>query len=268
MATIILMWKPEAWPWHELPAKARSLAAGEPCEERWSVGRSKNIAIGSRAFILRVGSDRPGFVASGWVAEGPASHPHWDVARAAAGEMTNYVQISLDVVLDPDKQAPMDWHTSDSAHLNNALKYLQGSGKSIPDQAAEELEGFWAQHVGTEPYIGRLAEEPEGREGAITWRMVKHRSRERSLRRAKISAAMQQGPLRCEVPGCGFDFALKYGDIGRGFAHVHHLKPLATLNGEQSVTLGDLAIVCANCHAMVHQGGECRDLATLVRSPM
>lgn len=267
MATIILMWKPTAWPWLELPAMARAVAAGIPCEQRWSVGGSKNIDVGSRAFILRVGNDRPGFVASGWVSESPRSHPHWDAARAAAGELTNYVQVSLDAVHDPDVQTPLDWRTSDGAHRYEALKHLRGSGKSISVEAAKELEGLWAQRVSSGSYIGRLAEEPEGREGEITYRLVTHRSRERSLRRAKISAAMRQGSLRCEVPGCGFDFALAYGDVGHGFAHVHHLKPLATLDGEQSVTLGELAIVCANCHAMVHRGGACRDLTTLIRRP-
>jgi 5-methylcytosine-specific restriction protein A len=264
MATIILMWNPGAWTWHELPEKALSLRAGEPCEERWSIGRTKNIAIGSRAYILRVGGDRYGFVASGWVAESPTSHPHWDAVRAAAGERTNYVAVSLDVLLNPEFESPMNWRLQGSTQLKNALQHLQGSGKSIPGSAAMELEVLWERRVGQGQSIGRSSQEPEAREGAITWRLVKHRSRERSLRHAKIKAALQEGKLRCEVPGCGFDFARQYGDIGRGFAHVHHLKPLATLDGEQSVSLGDLAIICANCHAMVHHGGECRSLETLV----
>jgi 5-methylcytosine-specific restriction protein A len=265
MATIILMWKPQAWPWTDLPEKVRALRAGEPCELTWSVGRGKNIAVGSRAFLLRVGDDLPGFMASGWVATAPKSRPHWDAERAAKGERDNYVDVTLDMLLNPAIEPPLEWRLTAGAPLKEALQHLQGSGKSIPDPAAEELEERWSQHVGHGRSIGDPGGLPEWREGDVRWRYVKHRSRERSLRRAKVEEAMKQGRLRCEVPGCGFDFEAQYGAIGRGFAHVHHLRPLAALDGEQSVSLEDLAIVCANCHAMVHRNGECRELSVLVQ---
>ncbi|MGY4467320.1 putative HNH restriction endonuclease [Bradyrhizobium sp. LB9.1b] len=67
------------------------------------------------------------------------------------------------------------------------------------------------------------------------------------------------------MPRCGFDFKEKYGELGKEFAHVHHLKPLseAPSNG-RDVLLKDLAIVCANCHAMIHRGGQCRPLADII----
>ncbi|MBR1157582.1 HNH endonuclease [Bradyrhizobium elkanii] len=48
-------------------------------------------------------------------------------------------------------------------------------------------------------------------------------------------------------------------------AAVHHLIPLhkAPKEGRQ-VLLKDLAIVCANCHAMIHTGGQCRPLEGLI----
>lgn len=94
-----------------------------------------------------------------------------------------------------------------------------------------------------------------------------HRSREAKLRKAKITAALlaNGGRLLCEVPGCGFDFFARYGDIGRGYAHVHHRRPLSkTDKGGRKTTLKDLAIVCANCHSIIHYGGECRDMKTLI----
>jgi hypothetical protein len=96
---------------------------------------------------------------------------------------------------------------------------------------------------------------------------VLHRRRESSLRKKKIAAALIEnaGALRCEVPGCGFDFKVRYGKLGEGFAHVHHKKPLseAPLEG-QKVSLKELAVVCANCHAMIHVGGQCRPLEGLI----
>ena len=53
---------------------------------------------------------------------------------------------------------------------------------------------------------------------------------------------------------CGFDFGQKYGELGKGYIEVHHIKPLATW--EQEVVINpetDLICVCANCHRMLHR---------------
>ncbi len=99
-------------------------------------------------------------------------------------------------------------------------------------------------------------------EGQPRTRMVNHRRRERSLRDAKIREAIRlTGAVRCEVDACGFDFLATYGEVGREYGQVHHLKPLASNDGTVVTRLEDLAILCANCHAIVHRGGECRSLA-------
>jgi 5-methylcytosine-specific restriction protein A len=97
--------------------------------------------------------------------------------------------------------------------------------------------------------------------------LITQRKRERQLRTKKIKDALakNKGRLICEVPGCGFDFFQRYGDIGHNFTHVHHKDQLSKApKSGKKVTLADLAIVCANCHAMVHVGGECRELDTLI----
>lgn len=104
-------------------------------------------------------------------------------------------------------------------------------------------------------------------EGRQRRAFINHRHREGRARREKIDDAIRTsgGRLICEVPGCGFDFFRCYGDLGKGYAHVHHLRPLHKSPKEgRAVKLSDLAIVCANCHAMIHRGGECRELAGLI----
>ncbi len=45
-----------------------------------------------------------------------------------------------------------------------------------------------------------------------------------------------------------------YGQIGEGFIHVHHLKPLSEIGQEYEVDpIEDLRPVCPNCHAMLHR---------------
>jgi 5-methylcytosine-specific restriction enzyme A len=96
----------------------------------------------------------------------------------------------------------------------------------------------------------------EGREREA---FVRHRRREARLRREKIKAfKIERGRLYCEVPFCGFDFEKSYGELGRDYAQVHHRLPLKKAPKEGRETkLSELAVVCANCHAMIHRGGEC-----------
>jgi hypothetical protein len=122
--------------------------------------------------------------------------------------------------------------------------------------------------VGTGGPAG-TAGQTAAKEGILLKRLTIHRSRERSLRIAKLEAALAastNGRLRCEVPGCGFDFEAVYGELGAGFAEVHHLRPLAQMDGPVETTLDDLAVVCANCHRMIHLCGECRPMKGLVKS--
>lgn len=56
----------------------------------------------------------------------------------------------------------------------------------------------------------------------------------------------------CSV--CGFDFKEKYGDIGAGFIHVHHLTQLSNIGkGYKVDPIKDLRTVCPNCHSMLHR---------------
>jgi hypothetical protein len=59
---------------------------------------------------------------------------------------------------------------------------------------------------------------------------------------------------KCAVSNCGFDFEELYGDIGKGFIHVHHLTQLSDIGqGYEVDPIKDLRPVCPNCHAMLHQ---------------
>jgi hypothetical protein len=104
-------------------------------------------------------------------------------------------------------------------------------------------------------------------EGEKKKRTIWHVHRERALRDAKVRAfkAEHHDRLFCEVPRCGFDFERMYGaPLGTDYAQVHHLKPLAGREQASATELADLAVVCANCHVMIHRGGECRPLDSLI----
>lgn len=53
---------------------------------------------------------------------------------------------------------------------------------------------------------------------------------------------------------CGFDFEETYGERGRDFIEVHHIKPLYDINEEVVINPStDLICLCSNCHRMVHR---------------
>lgn len=84
-----------------------------------------------------------------------------------------------------------------------------------------------------------------------------HKFRERSSRvvddAKKQHANKHNGKLPCEV--CGFDFSATYGDRGKHFIEAHHKVPLRELRKGDSVEtkVEDLAMVCSNCHRMLHR---------------
>jgi 5-methylcytosine-specific restriction protein A len=93
----------------------------------------------------------------------------------------------------------------------------------------------------------------EGEEGSLEGRLLfrAHKTRERKKSKEKKRAVLKAtGRLECEA--CGFDFLTTYGERGRDFAECHHTLPLS--RGTRTTYLRDLAIVCANCHRMLHRG--------------
>ena len=90
-------------------------------------------------------------------------------------------------------------------------------------------------------------------EGARLIRLHVLRERSRSLSAKKKAAAIKiLGTLQCEV--CSFDFATYYGkELGEGFLECHHRKPLAQVDMPSKTSLEDLALVCSNCHSMLHR---------------
>lgn len=95
-------------------------------------------------------------------------------------------------------------------------------------------------------------EESEFEEGRVVYRL--HRARERNPR--LVAAKKRQvlrdgGALVCEV--CGFDFEAFYGDQGRGYIECHHAIAVSTMAPGAATRLEDVALVCANCHRMVHR---------------
>jgi len=107
----------------------------------------------------------------------------------------------------------------------------------------------------------------EFQEGRLLTTLHKRRERNTAAaRRKKASVLAATGSLACEV--CGFDFESAYGELGHGFAECHHTMPLSELAAAGSTRLSDLAVVCANCHRMIHKSRPVQtidEMRTMIR---
>lgn len=96
-------------------------------------------------------------------------------------------------------------------------------------------------------------EEPTAIEGNSV--LAQHMRYERNnsfVQRIKKQALAENKMLNCQI--CGFSFFEKYGEIGEGFIEAHHKNPLSERNGKTKTKREDIALVCSNCHRMLHRG--------------
>lgn len=85
-------------------------------------------------------------------------------------------------------------------------------------------------------------------EGASLTVKVNRFERSQKAREACISHHGES----CKV--CGLNFAQRYGSLGAGFIHVHHIVPVSEICKQYEVDpVTDLVPVCPNCHAMLHR---------------
>jgi hypothetical protein len=99
-------------------------------------------------------------------------------------------------------------------------------------------------------------DETESEEGKWLYTMHRFRERDRSLVRKKKASV--SNPI-CEC--CNFDFSNTYPNLGNGFIECHHKIPIN--QGERITKLEDLALVCANCHRMLHRKNNQNDYYTV-----
>lgn len=140
----------------------------------------------------------------------------------------------------------------------DTIKEIGGS-KSIPIKILQSK--LWGIFHNKTPEIqdlfdyvtnDKVDDDVEYMEGTERILLKEHKFYERNnevVRKAKENAK-KEGRLFCEV--CRFDFAKKYPKHGDGFIECHHTLPIAK-GGIRKTEVNDLALVCSNCHRMLHR---------------
>lgn len=241
---VLLTWNPNAWSWTTISQDAATSRGAAGHVDRWSCGNTRDIPIGSRAFLIRLGVEPKGLVASGTVTLAPTEMPHWDIQKAAAGKSALYVTLAFDFIADGSPPIPL----SVLKTIDSGFDWTpRASGHRIPEDLAAELERRWAQSTN----LGwvSLPDEVDGRlvEGAAERVWVSRVERNPVARRRCIE---HHGAV---CAACGLAFGRRYGSVADDYMHVHHLAPMASAGGEREVDpIHDLRPLCPNCHAVAH----------------
>lgn len=152
------------------------------------------------------------------------------------------------MIADPDIGGLIDQAAIRSLG-DDALKGIRQSGVSLAASVARGLDRL----LTSQPILQPIDVDPVGEIlVAETPEMRLHRQLERNP--AAVRAAKSWHGCRCQA--CGFDFLRTYGDLGFDFIEVHHRKPLDSFPRNKTIMLHittDFAVLCANCHRMIHR---------------
>ena len=100
-------------------------------------------------------------------------------------------------------------------------------------------------------------------EGEYEWEDLRLLRMHKRIERNRILVSKVKRCLSFTCQACGLNFENVYGSIGKGYIEAHHLVPLSQLKGKR-VALDperDFAVLCANCHRMVHLSDYVSDIS-------
>ena len=143
MKAYLFGWNPIKFTWADLDKDIATLEANGTIKDNWSVVSHKTIQPGDRAYIVRVGLEPKGIFASGYI----SSEPY---LTSRKGRMYHRIEITLDVLLNPDKERILTLDILKTGNLAAQTWTPQASGISIRPQLVDELEGVWLDFLSHE----------------------------------------------------------------------------------------------------------------------
>lgn len=250
MKTSLLLWNPRKWDWDTLESDIEEVDRTGRSSQRWSCGITKSIQPGDRIYLLRVGKEPKGIIASGFAFSEPFYQRHWSgEARDAL-----YIDVDFEVLLNADKEPILMTDSLETGVLRTQNWHPQASGTSVNPDLADELEEIWFHFLNdskirNNPFVptksGKQKTYFEGTPNEIT--LTKYERNPHARKKC-----IEHYGFSCIV--CGFDFESTYGEVGHDYIHVHHLFQVASVGKIYEVDpIKDLRPVCPNCHSIIHR---------------
>ncbi|MPR31784.1 HNH endonuclease [Salmonirosea aquatica] len=251
--TFLCSWNPNNWDWVDLKENIYYHENVGTFEGRWSCGNSKSIRKGDRIFLIRLGVEPKGIMGSGYAKTSYYVAPHWN---GEEGKTANYIDVEFDTLINPEENPLLNIESLESIDPNNIQTWLpQQGGISVNKELVNSLESIWFDFIIKNNYAKTsfLFNEEAGnkidtfREGkSIEVTQTRYERNPEARRRC-----LSHYGYSCAV--CHFNFERYFGEVGKGFIHVHHVNQISSIGNEYNVDpIKDLIPVCPNCHAMIH----------------
>lgn len=244
MKPYLYLWNPKRWNWIDFQDAIYRVNNNKIYDIYWSCGNTKRITIGDMFLLMKLGVEPKGIIGCGYITSVPYELPHWDVVKAGDGKTT----LRTDLLFKSLVETPI----VTLAELNDKFPQYnwtpQTSGLSIPEEIFNELYEYIQSNNSfkfTTITLEEILKYSDGKPKVLTYKTY-----DRNV--AARQKCLEYYGYDCTV--CGFNFSDRYGDIGRNYIEVHHLKPIADIAMEHEIEpIKDLRPVCANCHRMLHK---------------
>jgi len=168
MSTYLLAWNPKKYLWDDMEEDAETVDRESYLYGRWACAATHRIVEGDRIFLMRLGDEHRGIVASGWVMAhaGETVLPqsdvyvdnHWNLQ--AESSITWYVDIRFDALLGRKLTLPLSRLKRLNEDLPQSVESQwwtpQKSGIGIGIEVASKLEDEWQRFLAS----GTSTDEP------------------------------------------------------------------------------------------------------------
>lgn len=138
----LFAWNPNNWMWEELPEHIAQIQEGKPVVLRWSCA-NQNISAGDRAWLVRLGQEPKGIMATGNVISEPYEAEHYDESRAGQGDTCLYVDVELTAIRDVFKDPYITMAELNTITIDQQQWSPQSSGIEIKPCSAALLDKLW-----------------------------------------------------------------------------------------------------------------------------
>lgn len=244
MATYLLSYDAKDWDESALSKLIDDYKNGLT-KHRWKI-KTKKARAGERIFLIKRGKGARGLFGSGYIVSDQPIYNDFN------GKSSLFVMVDFDYLSHPCEKILITRDTLRQLFPENKWD-AQGSGNRIEPSITAALENMWLERTGGAEisYPDEIGADEKFLEGGRKKVYVNSYERDSAARQKCI----QHYGESCDV--CGFHFDYFYGSFGKGYIHVHHLKPISSIGEEYEVDpIKDLRPVCPNCHAMLHKGKD------------
>lgn len=143
----LLTWNQARWAWDDkLDGYKEMIKEIEQVGKaffKWTCGVNKSIKAGDRIFMIKLGSEPRGIIASGIAITDVFEGTHWDSEKNALGKKARRIYIQFDKILDYETDAILPYdeleHLAPDYHWST-----QSSGIEIPKNVWDGIEEKWS----------------------------------------------------------------------------------------------------------------------------